>query len=64
MTREDSKQDATRRGGSRRAGTGHGGDSASENELVPEAKQEMAGDDNGEDAKQIDDVYDLNAVKP
>jgi len=36
MQREESKQDATGGGGARRAGTGHGGDSASDNDLVPE----------------------------
>ena len=64
MLREEAKQDATGGDGARRAGTGHGGDSASDNDLVPEEQQEMAADENGEEAKQIDDVYDVNAVKP
>ncbi len=64
MLREEVKQDAIGGRGARRAGTGHGGDSASDNDLVPEEQEDMAADDNGEETKQIDDVYDLNAVKP
>jgi hypothetical protein len=55
--REDQKQEINSR-----AGTGNGGDSASDNDLGQE--QEETVDQNIQETKQIDDVYDLNAVKP